>query len=149
MLGAVLALALTLMPQEAPSMHARGTFDVTITPVAAEPGAAPDAHGRMLIAKTYHGEIEGTGEGEMLATMGPDQSGAYVAIERVRGTVNGREGAFTLIHRGVMDRGAQDLSITVSPGSGTGALTGIAGVYVLTIEDGVHRYALDYTLPGE
>ncbi|RZJ00370.1 MAG: DUF3224 domain-containing protein [Brevundimonas sp.] len=128
-------------------MLARGTFDVAITPVPAEPDAAPDAHGRMRIAKTYHGDIEGVGEGEMLATMGPDQSGAYVAIERVRGRVNGREGAFTIIHRGLMDQGAQDLAITVSPGSGVGALTGVAGVYVLTLEDGVHRYALDYTLP--
>jgi hypothetical protein len=128
-------------------MRARGTFDVTITPIPAEPDAAPDGHGRMRIAKTYHGEITGTGEGEMLATMGPDQSGAYVAVERVRGVVNGREGAFTIIHRGLMDRGGQDLSIIVSPGSGAGALTGIAGVYVLTREDGVHRYDLDYSLP--
>lgn len=125
---------------------ARGTFDVTITPVPPVEGAAPDAHGRMTIAKVYHGAIQGTGEGEMLATMGPGQSGVYVALERVRGTVDGLAGAFTLVHRGLMDQGRQDLAITVVPGSGEGELTGIAGVYHLTREDGVHRYDLDYTL---
>jgi hypothetical protein len=148
MLALALTLALTLFPQESP-MHARGTFDVVMTPIAPAADAKPDAHGRMTIAKVYHGEIEGTGEGEMLATMGPDQSGVYVALERVRGRVNGREGAFTLVHRGVMDRGAQDLSIAISPGSGTGALTGISGAYHLTIEGGEHRYDLEYTLPED
>ena len=149
MVGLVLAAILTLgATMERDDMqHARGTFEVKMTPVETAADAAPDAPGRMLIAKVYHGDIEGAGAGEMLATLGPDQSGAYVAMERVTGTVNGRSGSFMIVHRGVMDRGAQDLSITVVPGSGTGDLVGISGVYVLTIDGDEHRYDLEYALP--
>jgi hypothetical protein len=151
MLAPILAAAvLALAPQEAPVSHqASGTFNVSITPVTPADGAAADLPGRMTLAKTVHGGLTGTGEGEMLGAMGPDQSGAYVAMERVRGALDGREGSFLLVHRGVMDRGAQDLTITVVPGSGTGELTGLAGVFHLTIAGGEHRYVLDYTLPSE
>lgn len=152
MLGLLLAAALTLSPavQEAPmTRHATGTFDVAITPVQPAEGTVPDVPGRMTLAKTFHGGIEGTGEGEMLATMGPEQSGAYAALERVRGTLDGRAGTFALIHRGIMDKGAQELLITVVPGSGTDELTGLTGVFHLTIEGGEHRYDLEYSLPTE
>jgi hypothetical protein len=127
--------------------NARGTFDVVITPVQPEAGSPTDAPGRMLLAKTFHGDLTGTAAGEMLATMSPERSGAYVALDRVRGVIDGREGAFTLVHRGLMDRGAQELLITIVPGSGSEGLAGIAGVFHLTIEDGVHRYDLEYSLP--
>lgn len=127
--------------------NARGTFDVVITPVQPAEGAAPDAPGRMLLAKTFHGDLTGTAAGEMLGVLGPDRSGAYVALDRVHGTIDGREGAFTLVHRGVMDQGAQELLITIVPGSGAGELAGIAGVFHLTIADGVHHYDLEYSLP--
>ena len=129
--------------------HATGTFEVTITPVQPAADAAPGAPGRMLLAKIFHGGVEATGAGEMLATMTPEQSGAYVALERVTGSVDGQVGSFALLHRGVMDRGAQELSITIVPGSGTEALSGIAGVFHLTIESGVHRYDLEYSLPAD
>lgn len=151
-LAPVLALALMFTPavQEAPmTRHATGTFDVSITPVQPPGDAAPDNPGRMTLSKTFHGGIAGTAEGEMLGIMGPEQSGAYVAMERVRGTLDGRTGTFALVHRGLMDKGAQDLLITVVPGSGTGELTGLTGVFHLTIEGGEHRYDLEYNLPTE
>lgn len=147
---AAATLLLTPALQEPPmTRHATGTFDVSITPVPPAEGAAPDATGRMTLSKTFHGGIEGTAEGEMLGLMGPDRSGAYVAMERVRGAVDGRAGTFALVHRGIMDKGAQELLITVVPGSGTGDLTGLTGVFHLTIEGGVHRYDLEYALPTE
>lgn len=127
--------------------HATGRFDVTITPVQAAPEAAADGPGRMVLSKIFHGGVTGTGAGEMLGLMGPDRSGAYVALERVTGAIDGRGGSFALVHRGVMDQGAQSLSIAVVPGSGTGDLTGITGVFHLTIEGGEHRYDLEYDLP--
>lgn len=146
----IAAAALALAPQEASvSRQASGTFNVSITPVAPAEDAASDIHGRMTLAKTFHGGLTGTGEGEMLGSMGPDQSGAYVAMERVRGALDGRNGTFMLVHRGIMDRGARELLITVVPGSGTGELEGLTGIFHLTIEGGEHRYVLDYTLPTE
>tara|TARA_R110002167_G_scaffold5273_7_gene24748 strand:- start:1863 stop:2327 length:465 start_codon:yes stop_codon:yes gene_type:complete len=146
--AAVLAVATPLHAQEPAMHHARGTFEVSITPVPAEADAPAGAPGRMLLAKTFHGGIEGTGAGEMLAVR-DGTSGAYVALERVEGVLDGRSGTFSLVHRGVMDAGAQELAITVVPGSGTGALTGLSGVFHLTLEGGEHRYVLDYSLPGD
>ncbi len=137
----------TTMTAATEARHARGTFDVTITPVQPGADAAPDAPGRMTLSKTFHGDLTGTGVGEMLATMAGGNSGAYVAMERVTGALDGREGTFALVHRGLMDQGAQDLTITVVPGSGTGELTGLTGVFHLTIEGGEHRYDLEYSLP--
>lgn len=54
-----------------------------------------------------------------------------------------------MVHRGVMDKGAQELSITIVPGSGTENLAGITGVFHLKIEGGEHRYDLEYSLPAE
>ena len=126
--------------------HAVGTFEVQITPVAPAPDAPAGAPGRMLLAKTFHGGFEGAGAGEMLGVL-KDGSGAYVAMERVTGVLDGRQGAFALVHRGVMDAGAQDLLITIVPGSGEGELAGIRGVFHLTIVEGEHRYDLEYSLP--
>ena len=128
--------------------HAVGSFEIKMIPAEARPDAGPDAPGRMLLTKRYVGDLQGSGEGEMLA-MRIEQSGAYVAMERIRGKLDGRDGAFTVVHRGIMDAGAHELSITIVPGSGAGGLTGISGIYHLTIENGVHRYAIEYRLPGD
>ena len=83
----------------------------------------------------------------MLTAISPEEGSAgYVAVEEVRGTLHGREGSFLLQHHGLMDRGAQQLSITVVPDSGTGELRGIAGTMTLTIGDGAHAYELTYRL---
>lgn len=130
-------------------MHrAAGTFQIKMIPAESRQDAEPDAPGRMIIEKHYVGGLRGSGEGEMLAMM-IAQSGAYVAMERIRGNLDGRDGAFTVVHRGIMDAGKHELSITIVPGSGAGALEGISGVYHLTIEEGVHHYALEYRLPDK
>ncbi|OYX75993.1 MAG: hypothetical protein B7Y85_11645 [Brevundimonas sp. 32-68-21] len=69
------------------------------------------------------------------------------ALERVTGVLNGRQGGFSMVHRGVMNAGSQELLITIVPGSGSGDLAGVSGVFHLTIADGEHRYVLDYSLP--
>lgn len=128
------------------SHTATGTFTVQMTP---QGEAEPGAHTRYVITKAFHGDFEGTASGEMLGLLDAQAgSGAYVLIERLEGRLEGREGAFSLVHRGEMDAGAQSLSITIVPGSGAGALTGIAGEFLLDIVDGVHNYTLEYTLPS-
>lgn len=101
----------------------------------------------MSIHKQYHGELEGTGKGEMLtASTSVKGSGAYVAIERVAGSLGGRTGTFILHHRGILTRGAPDLSITMVPDSGTGQLEAINGTMTIKIENGKHFYEFDYTV---
>ena len=129
------------------TMHAKGTFDVKVTPVA-EDKADGSTLGRYSLDKQYHGDLEATAKGEML-TAGSDVkgSGAYVAVERVTGTLNGRKGSFVLVHKGTMGHGSMHLEVTVVPDSGTDQLTGIAGTLTIIIADGKHSYELDYSLP--
>jgi hypothetical protein len=129
-------------------MQANGPFDVKLTPQPAAPGIEPANLGRMTIDKQFHGDLEAISLGEMLSAMGQVQGSAgYVAIERVTGTLHGKQGSFMLQHYGIMDRGAPQLTITVVPDSGTDALAGLRGTMQIQIEDGKHSYVFDYTLP--
>jgi hypothetical protein len=131
-------------------MQAAGYFDITLTPQQADnPQAQAAALTRLSIEKHYHGGIEGVGQGEMLACGDGKQHGAYVAIEKVTGTLDGRSGSFALVHRAGMSRGVpENWTITVVPESGTGQLAGISGTLTITKQDGKHFYELQYTLPG-
>ena len=128
---------------------ARGTFTVDIKP--AGEGAAADGVtlGRMSLNKKFEGDLLGTGAGEMLTALTSVKGSAgYVAIERVTGKLAGRSGSFVFQHTGTMNHGAQQLSITVVPDSGTGELQGIAGTFRIDIRDGKHFYAFEYSLPA-
>ena len=128
--------------------HAKGTFDVKMSPQPAQDGVGDPSVGRMAIDKQFHGDLEGTSKGQMLAVgTAIDGSAGYVAMERVQGTLLGRRGSFALQHNGSMNRGTPQLSITIVPDSGTEALGGIAGKLEVTIANGVHSYDLHYTLP--
>jgi hypothetical protein len=125
--------------------HGTGTFEVKLTPQASDDKDAPI--GRMTIDKQFHGDIEGSSKGEMLAAMSNVKGSAgYVAMEKVAGTLNGRRGTFILQHTGSMNRGAQQLSITVVPDSGMEELVGLNGVFTIKIVDGKHFYEFEYTL---
>jgi len=142
----------TSSAQKGPAMasHATGSFDVKIAPQKPDNPVSEAAHlSRMTIDKQWHGDLEATSKGEMLATA-PDAkgSGVYVALERVTGTLKGRNGSFLLHHTGIMDRGKPALTILVAPDSGTGQLTGLTGKMTINIApDGKHSYDFEYTLP--
>jgi hypothetical protein len=128
---------------ETMTAQAKGSFDVQMKPES----APDDPVGRFSIAKQFHGDIDGTSVGEMLAVGNPSGSAGYVAMERVTGTVRGKGGSFALQHTGTMDNGHPSLSIKTVPGSGTGDLTGIVGELTLEITGGKHNYVFSYTLP--
>jgi hypothetical protein len=132
--------------QKGPAMgHASGTFDVKLTPQTDDKG--DPALSRMTFDKQFHGDLEGTSKGQMLAAGDPRTSGVYVAIEKFNGTLKGRNGTFILHHTGLMTRGAPQLSIEVVPDSGTGQLAGLTGKLTINIVDGKHFYEFEYTLP--
>ena len=128
--------------------RASGTFEVRLSPqVDGEEAGA--SLGRLLIDKSFGGDLEATSKGQMLAfRSGVEGSAGYVALERVEGTLSGRAGSFVLQHSGTMERGAQQLSITVVPDSGTGELEGLAGRMRIDVAGGRHSYEFDYTLGG-
>lgn len=131
------------------SLHATGPFEVKIDPQAPDEKAGGAAIGRMLIDKQFHGDLEATSKGTMLAagTGAKNSSGGYVALEIVTGSLKGRTGTFVLQHSATMNRGVPQLSVTVVPDSGTGQLAGLAGTMNINIADGKHSYDLVYTLP--
>lgn len=124
--------------------RATGTFDVKTVPNTAVTGDI----GLLAITKTYHGDLDGTGTGQMLGAGEPSSgTAAYVALEQVTGALAGRKGGFSLQHSGWMNAGNQVLTVTIAPGSGTGELKGIAGDCEIVIIGGVHHYTLHYSLP--
>lgn len=126
--------------------RASGTFEVRLSPqVDGEEGGA--CVGRMLIDKRFAGDLEATSRGQMLAVRtSTEGSAGYVAMELVTGRLGDREGSFVLQHTGTMERGAQQLSVTVVPDSGTGALESLGGRMEIVIAEGKHSYHFDYTL---
>lgn len=126
---------------------AKGSFDISMQPAPQGEGAGRAAVGRMLIDKSYRGDLTGIGQGEMLSAGNPAAGSAgYVAIEHVTGTLGSLSGSFALQHSGTMHAGVSNLTITIVPGSGTGDLAGITGSYKLDIVERKHFYELDYLL---
>ncbi|SMC19054.1 Protein of unknown function [Andreprevotia lacus DSM 23236] len=125
-----------------------GQFDVTLVAQPHEEQVGDPAIGRRSIDKHFHGELDAHSLGQMLAAGGsvPGSAG-YVAIEKVTGTLAGRQGSFVLQHNGTMNRGQPTLTIHVVPDSGSDALTGLTGNMAIRIEDGQHFYDFDYALP--
>jgi hypothetical protein len=149
LLIAVGVMAGTARAQETTVHHAIGTFEVAVTPADPEVKEAGLGLSRYGLSKTFVGGMDGVSVGQMLAGGPSADVGTYVALERFVGTLDGREGAFLLAHRGDMGAEGYNLSITVVPNSGTGLLEGISGDFALTITDGEHRYDLSYSLPAE
>ena len=130
------------------SALAKGSFTVDMKPQSEAAATDGVNLGRMSLDKRFDGDLVGTSKGEMLTALTPVKGSAgYVAIERVTGTLGGRSGTFVFQHTGSMSRGAQQLSITVVPDSGTGELVGISGTFKLNIVEGKHYYEFEYSLP--
>lgn len=129
-------------------MKISGTFEVKLQPLSGyATGSDGIALGRLSIDKQFFGDLEASSQGEMLSarTSVPTSAG-YVAIEQVRGKLQGKSGSFVLQHSGSMSAGNQTLNLAVVPDSGTGELVGLSGQMAIIIKDGKHFYEFDYEL---
>jgi len=131
-------------------MHgqAKGGFEVKRTPQDALDAGDGAQIGHVRFDKRFHGPLDAASVVHMLA-VGTDVPGsaAYVAIERIAGTLDGRQGSFLTQHNGILDRGQPTLSLSVVPDSGAGELAGLTGRMAIDIVDGAHFYTFDYELP--
>jgi hypothetical protein len=128
-------------------MVARGTFQVTVQADPPYDVVEGVALGHAQVDKRFQGPLDATSRVHMIgARTAVDGSAAYVAMERVTGTLDGKTGTFVLQHTGSMIGGVPSLSVVVVANSGTGELTGIAGRMAIEIQGGDHSYAFDYTL---
>ena len=126
-----------------------GSFDITRTAEPPFDTADGVTLGRMRFDKTFHGPLAATSVVHMTSAMTSVKGSAgYVAVERISGALEGRAGSFVVLHAGLMSRGAQSLTITVVPDSGTGELVGLAGSMAIEIVEGKHHYRMSYTLGG-
>lgn len=130
----------TSLSKEKTMNLAKGEFSVKMSPV--------EGSNTLKLEKVYTGELQAESFGEMLATRSKvEGSASYVAIETVSGKLAGKSGAFTLVHRGVMQGDNKELLVTISPDSGTDDLEGISGSMEIVITEGKHFYILEYQLP--
>lgn len=126
----------------------RGPFDVKMTPQAADEREAAAFLGRFNLDKQFHGALEASSVGQMIAARGgrPESAG-YVALERVTGTLEGRKGSFILQHSGHSSPAGQSLTVNVVADSGTEQLAGLSGSMQIVIEPGgKHFYEFDYAI---
>ena len=123
-------------------MSANGTFGVDLTPQ--EDIGSPV--GRMLIKKTYLGDMNGSGTGQMISKRTENGAAVYYAIEEFSGSVKGKNGGFTLVHNGHMSKDSQSLEITILEGSGSGELQDISGSMLIVQDANGHRYELTFEL---
>ena len=92
-------------------------YDETATPVLAE----------IHIEETFTGDIEGESPVRALQLQHDDGSATQVSLQRVRGTLGGRQGTFVLQGSQRVEHGKITATWFVVPGSGTGELTGLRG----------------------
>ena len=125
--------------------QAKGEFEVKRIPQDELDIGGGASVGHSRFDKRFQGPLDATSVVHMLAVMSPVAgSGAYVAMERIEGTLDGRKGSFFAQHNGVMDRGKPSLDLAVVPDSGTGELTGLRGRIAIDITGGKHFYTFDY-----
>ena len=128
---------------------ASGTFTVVMKPGITPSAADGVTLAHMTLEKSFQGDLNGTGRGNVLTAMtATPGSAGYVAMERFEGTLHGKAGSFVFQHSSTMDRGKPVQSVAVVPDSGTGELAGISGRLEIHIDGKEHVYSFAYTLPG-
>ena len=131
------------------SRTATGSFEIKMNPDPPYDVSDGVSLGRVSISKTFAGDLDAQSLVQMLAARGEiADSAGYVAIERVVGSLGGRQGSFVLQHFGVMTRGSGELIVSVVPDTGTGELRGLSGRMTIGIVEGKHQYRFEYDLPA-
>lgn len=84
-------------------------------------------HSRAKLKKKYSGTL--TGEGALEYLMAYNESGAahFTGIEYFEGEVDGKAGAFSIVHDGIFEGGVVSSTFRIIEGSQTAALTQLNG----------------------
>jgi Protein of unknown function (DUF3224) len=99
----------------------------TYEPAAYEEPAEGPVLTRIHVQERFSGDIQGDGVAEFLQAARADGSASFVGIERVTGTVAGKQGTFLLQDAGTVAGTVVSGEWFVVPGSGTGQLAGLRG----------------------
>ena len=82
---------------------------------------------RASVSGSLTGDIAGTSETEWLMCYAPDGTARYVGLQRVEGSLGGRNGSFVVESNGDFDGGEAKGTWSVIAGSGTDELVGLTG----------------------
>ncbi|HZC70584.1 MAG TPA: DUF3224 domain-containing protein [Jatrophihabitans sp.] len=99
----------------------------TYEPSAYDEPAAGPVLTRIHVEERFSGDIEGDGVVEFLQAARADGSASFVGIERVTGTIGGKQGTFLLQDAGTVEGNIVSGEWFVVPGSGTSQLVGLRG----------------------
>lgn len=125
----------------------KGSFEVQSGPLDADDATRAVGAMRMKFEKQFKGPLTATSIVSMMGVMDRRTgSGAYLALEKVTGELDGKKGSFLFQHSSSMARGRPRQSILVVPDSGTDDLAGLAGEMTVDIVDGQHFYTFTYNL---
>ncbi len=101
--------------------------------------------GRIHIARTFEGDLEGESSAELLTARTEAGSAAYVALDRIACRLGDRSGSFVLAHHGTVSEDGSANAASVVPDSGTGELTSLRGRGSISVAKvGTHTLTLDY-----
>ncbi len=81
----------------------------------------------ILLSETFSGDIDGESPVRALQFLRGDKSASMVSMQRFRGKLGGRQGAFVLQGSETVENGKIKATWFVVPGSGTGGLSGLHG----------------------
>ena len=129
--------------------HATGSIQVT----SWEPTPYDTTGGPSLnvihVTENFTGDIVGVGTVRFLQALRADGSASFCGIERVVGTLGGKQGSFLLQDEGTLVGDRVAGRWFVIPGSGTGELAGLRGVGTFEATLGAHStFTLDYHFEG-
>jgi hypothetical protein len=97
--------------------------------------------------QTFTGDIDGDGAVHWLMLYRPDKTAHFVGLQRITGSVGGRQGSLVAAAEGDHDGTGSKISLTIIAGSGTGDLAGIKGTGSLITQGGPNgTYELEYEL---
>jgi hypothetical protein len=106
--------------------HAKITVRMYQPVVYDEPADGPTLS-RIHVEESFSGDIAGEGVVEFLQAARADGSASFVGIERVAGSLAGRQGTFLLQDAGTVVDNVVSGEWFVVAGSATGALAGLRG----------------------
>ena len=111
------------------SKRAKAVAKITIQSSEAQPydQTASPALMEIRLVETFTGDLEGESPVRALQVLRDDQSACLVSMQRFRGKLGGRQGAFVLQGSEIVENGKIKATWFVVPGSGTGDLSGLRG----------------------
>ena len=98
---------------------------------------------RILVKKSFDGEVSGESVGELLMCASADGAAGYTIMDRFTVEIEGKKGSFVAIHGGMTDE--MKASGKIVPGSGTDDLKEISGTLEFKSDESGKTIIFDYS----